>query len=78
MVAFGFVGMIFHAVGAYDFNLMSDCHWIIRLIVFLGLSTLFIAIMKFIKWIFGFLWWGYVIVAILLVAIIIFYLFFKI
>lgn len=29
MVAFGFVGMIFDAVGAYDFDLMSDCHWII-------------------------------------------------
>lgn len=72
MVAFGFVGMIFDAVGAYDSDLMSDCHWIIRLIVFLGLSALSIAIMKFIKWIFGFPWWVYVIVAILLVAIIIF------
>jgi len=32
LVAFGFVGMIFDALGIYDSDLMSDTHWIVRVI----------------------------------------------
>ncbi len=71
-VSFNLVGMIFDAIGLYDSDLMSDCHWIIRLIVFVGLSSLLIALCKFIKWIFGFQWWIYLIAGIIIVGIIIF------
>lgn len=71
LVAFGFVGMIFDALGYYDSDLMSDTHWIVRVIVFLGLSFVCIEIAKFIKWLFSFQWWIYLIAGILLVGIII-------
>lgn len=71
LVAFGFVGMIFDALGFYDSDLMSDTHWIVRVIVFLGLSFICIEIAKFIKWLFSFQWWIYLIVGLLLVGIII-------
>ena len=71
MVAFGLVGIIFDAVGVHDSDIMSDCHWSIRLFVFIGLSILIISIMKVIKWLFGFQWWIYVIAfAIFITAII--------
>ncbi len=53
-VAFGLVGMIFDFLGFYDSDLMSDCHWIIRIFVFLGLSGICIAIVKFITWLLSF------------------------
>ena len=71
LVAFGFVGMIFDALEYYDSDLMSDTHWIVRVIVFLGLSFVCIEIAKFIKWLFSFQWWIYLIAGILLVGIII-------
>lgn len=71
LVAFGFVGMIFDALGIYDSDLMSDTHWIVRVIVFLGLSFICIEIAKFIKWLFSFQWWIYLIAGILLIGIII-------
>ena len=66
LVAFGFVGMIFDALGIYDSDLMSDTHWIVRVIVFLGLSFICIEIAKFIKWLFSFQWWIYLIAGIVL------------
>ena len=54
LVAFGFVGMIFDALGFYDSDLMSDTHWIVRVIVFLGFSFICIEIAKFIRWLFSF------------------------
>ena len=71
LVAFGFVGMIFDALGFYDSDLMSDTHWIVRVIVFLGLSFICIEIAKFIRWLFSFQWWIYLIAGILLIGIII-------
>ena len=71
LVAFGFVGMIFDALGIYDSDLMSDTHWIVRVIVFLGLSFICIEIAKFIKWLFSFQWWIYLIAGIVLIGIII-------
>ena len=69
LVAFGFVGMIFDALGIYDSDLMSDTHWIFRVIVFLGLSFISIEIAKFIKWLFSFKWWIYLIAGIVLIEI---------
>lgn len=71
LVAFGFVGMIFDALGIYDSDLMSDTHWIFRVIVFLGLSFISIEIAKFIKWLFSFKWWIYLIAGIVLIEIIV-------
>lgn len=71
LVAFGFVGMIFNALGIYDSDLMSDTYWIARVIVFLGLSFIYIEIVKFIKWLFGFVWWIYLIAGIVPIEIII-------
>lgn len=71
LVAFGFVGMIFDALGIYDSDIMSDVHWSVRLIVFLSLSAACIGLARFIKWLFSFQWWIYLIAGIVLVGIII-------
>ena len=71
MIAFGIVGLIFDALGFYDSDLMSDTHWLIRLLVFVGLTWLGVKIAQLIKWLFSFQWWVYVIAGIVLVGIII-------
>ena len=38
MVAFGIVGWIFDATGRYDSDLMSDTHWLVRVLVFAVLT----------------------------------------
>lgn len=68
MVAFGIVGMVFDAFGVYDSDLMSDCHWLLRIIVFIGLSFICIWIAKFIAWIFSLQWWIYLLAGIVIVA----------
>ena len=70
-VASGLVGIIFDTFGIYDSDLMSDCHWFIRLIVFIGLSSALIEFFKFITWLFSFQWWVYLIATILVIGIII-------
>lgn len=47
--SFGIVGIIFDFFGKYDSDLMSGLHWFFRILIFLGLSWLIIAIIKFIK-----------------------------
>ena len=71
MVAFGIVGWIFDAIGIYDSDLMSDTHWIIRVLVFAGLTWLGVKIAQLIKWLFSFQWWVYVITGIIFIGIII-------
>jgi type III secretory pathway component EscV len=71
MIAFGIVGLIFDALGFYDSDLMSDTHWLIRVLVFAGLTWLGIKIAQLIKWLFSFQWWVYVIVGVIFVGIII-------
>jgi len=71
MVAFGIVGMIFDALGIYDSDLMSDCHWLIRILVFVGLSFVCIWIAKLITWLFSLQWWIYLIVGVAVCAIIV-------
>ena len=70
-IAFGLVGIIFDALGFYDSDLMSDTHWLIRVLVFAGLTWLGVKIAQLIKWLFGFQWWGYVIAGVVLIGIII-------
>ena len=71
MIAFGIVGLIFDALGFYDSDLMSDTHWLIRVLVFAGLTWLGVKIAQLIKWLFSFQWWVYLIAGIVLVGIII-------
>ena len=71
MVAFGMVGWIFDAFGKYDSDLMSDVHWLIRVLVFGGLTWLGVKIAQLIKWLFSFQWWIYVIAGVIFVGIII-------
>ena len=70
-IAFGLVGIIFDALGFYDSDLMSDTHWSIRVLVFVGLTWLGVKIAQLIKWLFSFQWWVYVIAGVVLVGIII-------
>ena len=71
LVAFGIVGWIFDAIGIYDSDLMSDAHWLTRVLVFAGLTWLVVKIAQLIKWLFSFQWWVYVIAGVIFVGIII-------
>ena len=71
LVAFGIVGWIFDATGRYDSDLMSDTHWLIRVLVFVGLTWIGVKIAHAIKWLFSFQWWVYVIAGVVFVGIII-------
>ena len=71
LVAFGIVGWIFDAIGRYDSDLMSDTHWLIRVLVFAGLTWVGVKIAQLIKWLFSFQWWVYVIAGVVFVGIII-------
>ena len=70
-IAFGLVGIIFDALGFYDSDLMSGTHWLIRVLVFAGLTWLGVKIAQLIKWLFSFQWWVYVIAGVIFVGIII-------
>lgn len=69
-IAFGLVGEIFDSIGIYDSDLMSDTHWLIRLIVFVVLYFVFRFIAKLIIWLFSFKWWVYLIALIVIIVII--------
>ena len=71
MIAFGILGWLFDAIGRYDSDLMSDTHWLIRVLVFAGLTWLGVKIAQLIKWLFSFQWWVYVIAGVIFVGIII-------
>ena len=71
MIAFGIVGLIFDAIGRYDSDLMSDTHWLIRVLVFVGLTWIGVKIAQAIKWLFSFQWWVYLIVGVVFIGIII-------
>lgn len=71
LIAFGIVGLIFDAIGIYDSDLMSDTHWLIRVLVFAGLTWVGVKIAQLIKWLFSFQWWVYVIAGVVFVGIII-------
>lgn len=69
LIAFGIVGWIFDALGFYDSDLMSDTHWLIRVLVFAGLTWAGVKIAQLIKWLFSFQWWVYVIAVVIFVGI---------
>lgn len=71
LIAFGIVGLIFDAIGIYDSDLMSDTHWLIRVLVFAGLTWVGVKIAQLIKWLFSFQWWVYVLAGVVFVGIII-------
>lgn len=70
-IAFGLVGIIFDGLGFYDSDIMSDAHWLIRVSVFAGLTYVGVKIAQFIRWLFSFQWWVYVVVGIVFAGIIV-------
>lgn len=70
-IAFGLVGALFDALGFYDSDIMSDAHWLIRVTVFAGLTYVGVKVAQFIRWLFSFQWWVYVIVGIVLIGIVV-------
>lgn len=74
-VAFCLVGIIFDFTRNYDSDLMSDTHWLIRIIVFIALTWLFIKIFEFFTWLFSFEWWVYLLatIAIILIVFVVFF-----
>lgn len=76
-IAFGLVGALFDALGFYDSDIMSDAHWLIRVTVFAGLTYVGVKVAQFIRWIFSFQWWVYVIIGIVFVGIVVFVYYIK-
>jgi len=70
-IAFSLVGDLFDFLGFYDADIMSGAHWFIRVFVFCALTYLGVESAKFIRWLFSFQWWVYVIAGIVAVALII-------
>ena len=70
-VAFGFVGMLFDSTGHYDSDLMSDTHWLVRIVVFIVLSVILRYIFKAIQWLFSFKWYVYLIGIIIIIGLIV-------
>lgn len=70
-IAFGLVGVLFDALGFYDSDIMSDAHWIIRVVVFAGLTYVGVKVAQFIRWLFSFQWWVYAIAGIVFVGIVV-------
>ena len=71
LIAFGFVGWIFDAFGKYDSDMMSDTHWLIRVLVFAVLTYVGVKIAQAIKWLFSFQWWVYIIAFVVCVGAIV-------
>ena len=76
-VAFDIIGMIFDKIGKYDSNLMGDTNLIVRIFIFLIISGLLYALINFIKWVFSFPWWVYIIILAIIIVIFIFAFYFK-
>lgn len=70
-VAFGLVGIIFDFFGYYDSQLMSDVHWGIRLVIFIGLSWIFKKAFEVLSWLFSFSTWVYIILILILIGVLI-------
>lgn len=71
LIAFGFVGWIFDAIGKYDSDMMSDTHWLIRVLVFAVLTYIGVKIAQAIKWLFSFQLWVYIIACVVCVGVIV-------
>lgn len=77
VVAFGAIGMIFDKLGKYDSDIMSGAHWIVRIIIFLIISVLLYALINFIKCLFSFPWWVYIVLLAIIIVIFVFIFYFK-
>lgn len=62
-VAWWITGAIASGVD-YDSESMSGIHWIVRIVIFLGLLGLCIGIVHLIRWFLSFEWWVYMILGI--------------
>lgn len=76
-IAFGLVGALFDVLGFYDSDIMSDAHWLIRVTVFAGLTYVGVKVAQFIRWIFSFQWWVYVIVGSVFIGLVVFVYYIK-
>jgi H+/Cl- antiporter ClcA len=52
-IAFGFVRMLFDAIGNHDSDTMSDVHWGVRVIIFALLTFIMVKIAQFFRWLFS-------------------------
>jgi len=71
-IAFAVAWWITGAVASgvdYDSESMSGIHWIVRIVIFLGLLGLCIGIVHLIRWFLSFEWWVYMILGISAVLI---------
>ena len=68
-VAFDLVGLIFDAIGLYDAQIMSDAHWLIRVLVFGLITFILVKIAQFITWLCSFQWWVYLIAFVIIIGI---------
>lgn len=69
-IAFGLVGAIFDALGFYDSDLMSDTHWVIRVLVFTFLTWILVKVFQIINWLLSFQWWVYLVAILVIVAVV--------
>ncbi len=69
-VAFDLVGLIFDAIGKYNSKIMSNLHWSIRILVFIGLTFIFVKIVQFISWLFSLKWWIYLTIVVSIIILI--------
>ena len=69
-VAWSLTGAFAGSTGYHDSHAMSLLHRIIRILVFIGLLSVVLGIVHFIRWLLSWPWWGYLIfgVSILLIA----------
>ena len=70
-VAWTLTGAFADSLGNHDSGTMSLLHWIIRILVFVGLLSVILGIVHFIRWLLSWPWWGYLIfgVSFLMIAV---------
>ena len=69
LVAWWITGVLASSVN-YDSDTMSGIHWIVRIIIFLGLLGLCIGIVHLFRWFLSFEWWVYLLIGISIFLII--------
>ena len=60
-VAWSLTGAFAGSTGYHDSDGMSLLHWIIRILVFIGLLSVILGIVHLIRWLLSWPWWGYLI-----------------
>lgn len=77
-IAFGLVGIMFDFSRSRDSKTMSEIHWVLRFIIFVFLTYVFVKIAQFVRWLFAPPALYYLIgFAVVVVIIIVFILIFK-